>query len=300
MTFPTTVAVAGQPAGWMLLHRAAERSLLQANQCLDRVVWLYISRLWFVVDLVFVHVRARIHICVFLSIIWSVKWQLLFRQYWSRCNDETGSACECMCINIGISPNLIHITWPTWMRIVPCRVVCYYKFNVKSGSKKMREGGLGIWNGSIHLPFLLVSKCAQRKRKKQGEKSWSRRRGIILYQTTRWSLFHPLVWYKWLSSASVIAFISEDMEDWSYVPVASHSCSQSSFLEENSIYFWQSFTDALLFLYHLWRKHMCDHGQGFPFLKCLLPLLPCQCVSEENDSWKRPLFRSTLSMETGP
>lgn len=71
-----------------------------------------------------------------------------------------------MCINIGISSNLIHITWPTWMRIVPCRVVCYYKFNVKSWSKKMREGGLGIWNGSIHLPFLLVSKCAQRKRKK--------------------------------------------------------------------------------------------------------------------------------------
>lgn len=30
------------------------------------------------------------------------------------------------------------------MRIVPRRVVCYYKFNVKSGSKKMREGGLDI------------------------------------------------------------------------------------------------------------------------------------------------------------
>lgn len=30
------------------------------------------------------------------------------------------------------------------MRIVPCRVVCYYKFNVKSGWQKMRvveEGG---------------------------------------------------------------------------------------------------------------------------------------------------------------
>lgn len=95
-------------------------------------------------------------------------------------------------------------------------------------------------------------------------------------------------------------FISEDMEDRSYVPVASHFCSQCSFLEENSIYFWQSFTDALFSLCHLWWKHMCDHGQGFPFLKCLLLLLLCQCVSEENDSWKRPLFGFALSMETGP
>lgn len=97
-----------------------------------------------------------------------------------------------------------------------------------------------------------------------------------------------------------IAFISEDMEDRSYVPVASHFCSQCSFLEENSIYFWQSFTDALFSVCHLWWKHMCDHGQGFPFLKCLLLLLLCQCVSEENDSWKKPLFGFALSMETGP
>lgn len=199
-----------------------------------------------------------------------------------------------MCINIGISPNLIHITWPTWIRIVPCRVVCYYKFNVKSGSKKMREGGFSIWNGSIHLPFLLVSKCAQRRGKSKArkadleeEKSFYTRPHSEAYSTL------------WSGSSGYpgllfIAFISED------VPVASQFCSQSSVLEENSIYFWQSFTDALFFLYHLWRKHMCDHGQGFPFLKCLLLLLLCQCVSEENDSWKRLLFGFTLSMETGP
>lgn len=76
------------------------------------------------------------------------------------------------------------------MRIVPCRVVCYYKFNVKSGSKKMRERDLGIWNGSIHLPFLLVSKCAQRKGKSKGrktdfeeEKSFYTRPHIVAYFT---------------------------------------------------------------------------------------------------------------------
>lgn len=40
-----------------------------------------------------------------------------------------------------------------------------------------------------------------------------------------------------------IAIISGDMEDWSYAPMASHVCSPNSFSEENSIYFWQSFTD---------------------------------------------------------
>lgn len=48
------------------------------------------------------------------------------------------------------------------------------------------------------------------------------------------------------------------------------------------------------------KKHMSDHGQGFLFLKCLLLLLPCQCFSEENNYWKRPLFGFALSMETGP
>lgn len=59
--------------------------------------------------------------CVIHSVIWCLKWQLLLLWCRSRCNDEKSAECECMCINIGISPKLIHITWPTWMRIVPCR-----------------------------------------------------------------------------------------------------------------------------------------------------------------------------------
>lgn len=43
-------------------------------------------------------------------------------------------------------------------------------------------------------------------------------------------------------------------------------------------------------LCHPRRKHVCDHGQHFPFFKCLLLLLPCQFVSEENSSWRAPLF----------
>lgn len=185
------------------------------------------------------------------------------------------------------------------MRIVPCRVVCYYRFNVKSGSKEMREGGLGIWNGSIHLPFLLVSKCAQRKGKKHSEKSWSRRREIILYQTTRLSLFHPLVWYKWQFWASVYC-----NHQWRYGRLILCAYGFACLLPElflwGKLYLFLTVIYRLFFLYHLWRKNMCDHGQGFPLLKCLLPLLPCQCVSEENDSWKRPLFGFALSMETGP
>lgn len=171
-----------------------------------------------------------------------------------------------MCINIGISPNLIHITWPTWMRIVPCRVVCYYKFNVKSGSKKMREGGLSIWNGSIHLPFLLVSKCAQRKGKSKARKAdlkeeksfYTRPRSEAYFTLWSGTTGYPRLLF--------IAFISEDMEDWSPMSLASHFCSHCFSSEENSIYFRQSCMDAVFFLYHLWRKHMCDHGQGFPFL----------------------------------
>lgn len=65
--------------------------------------------------------------------------------------------------------------------------------------------------------------------------------------------------------------------------------------------FWQSFTHAPFSpLCHSRWKHVCDHGQHFPFLKCLLLLLLCQCVGEENGSWKTPLFGFALSMETGP
>lgn len=158
MTFPTTLA--GQPAGYIDQQREKEKWCLEANQGLDSMV------IYFVVvvheEYSVLHVLAASGIFVFPGLIWCIRWQLL-SLCCSGCSDEKDSECECMCINIGISPYLIHITWLDWMSIVPCRVVCYYKFNVKSGSKKMREGGLGISNGSICLLFLLVSKCAKRK-----------------------------------------------------------------------------------------------------------------------------------------
>lgn len=192
------------------------------------------------------------------------------------------------------------------MRIVPCRVVCYYKFNVKSWSKKMRGGGWGGWSASemeaFIFPFCWSANVLKEKEKKkrQAEKSWSGGRGIVLYQTTRWSLFHPLVWLKQLSWAAVYCIHQWRNGRAIICGLASDFCSRSSFWEENSIYIWQSFTDTLFSVCQLWWKPVCDHGQGFPFLKCLLLLCLCQCVSEENDSWKRPLFRLALSMETGP
>lgn len=178
------------------------------------------------------------------------------------------------------------------MRVVPCRVVCYYNFNVKSWSKKMREGSLGIWNGSIHLPFLLVSKCAQRKRKKQGVESWSWRKGIILYQTTVISPF---------GQVAMVGFSL--LHQWRYGRPILWACSFIFLLPvlswRKTLFIFDSHLQMHFSLCHLWWKHMCDHGQGFPFLKCLLLLLLCQCVSEENESWMRPLFGFALSLETG-
>lgn len=114
------------------------------------------------------------------------------------------------------------------MRMVPRRVVCYYKFNAKSWWKKMREGGFSIWNGSIHLPFLLVSKCAQsrRWRKKQRNESWAQRGGIISYWPTRWRIFYPWSVPSGYTEPLFIAFIGEDMKELSYAPMNSHFCSQ--------------------------------------------------------------------------
>lgn len=175
------------------------------------------------------------------------------------------------------------------MRIVPCRVVCYYKFNVKSGSKKMREGGLGIWNGSIHLPFLLVSKCAQRKGKSKARKAdleeeksfYTRTHGEAYFTLWSGTTGDPRLLF--------IAFISEDMEDRSYVPGASHFClTELFFLEENSIYFRQSFTDALFFLYHLWRKHTWSRTRFYipQVSSCIVAMSVCR--------WRERLLKETI------
>lgn len=87
------------------------------------------------------------------------------------------------------------------------------------------------------------------------------------------------------------------MHPWIHISAPS-GCSE----RENSIHFLTVIYTCAFFssLRHLRWKHMCDHGQHFPFLKCLLLLSLCQFVSEENSSWKTPLFGFALSMETGP
>lgn len=193
------------------------------------------------------------------------------------------------------------------MRTMPCRVACYYKFNVKSWSEEMREGGLGIWNGSIHLPF---SVGQQMRSKGKEKKKGASREKLIVKERNHFTADHVavkpispfgLVQVAMLGLCLLHSSVKIWKSDHSFRPVALRFCSRRSFSEgKNSIYFWQSFTDALFSVCHLRWKPVCDHGQGFPFLKCLPPLLLCQCVSEENDSWKRPLFRLALSMETGP
>lgn len=85
-----------------------------------------------------------------------------------------------------------------------------------------------------------------------------------------------------------IAFISEDMEDWSQVSVASHFCPCSFFFGEVSIYFRRSCTDAVFFLYHLWKTHMSDHGQGLPLLvsSSIVAMSVCQ--------WRERLLKETI------
>lgn len=188
------------------------------------------------------------------------------------------------------------------MRIVPRRVVCYYKFNVKSWSKKMREGGFGIWNGSIHLPFLLVSKCAQRRREKKKTTQWklsSKGKNHFIPGNTAKNISLPVCSW-WLCWARLYCIY------WWRYERAILCTHKFTFLlsseRENSIWFLTVIYRCAFFfsLHHSRWKLVCDHGQHFPFLKCLLLLLPCQFVSEENDSWKTPLFGFALSMETGP
>lgn len=195
------------------------------------------------------------------------------------------SECECMCINIGISPNLIHITWPTWVRSVPRRVACYYKFNVKSGSKKMREGGFSMWNGNIHLPFLLVSKCAQREGKSRVRKADPEEEKSFYTRTHCEAYFTPQTGTTGYPRLLFIAFITEDMEDWSHLSVASLFCSPLLFLPRNPAF---QTVNAVFLLYHLWRRHMCDHGQRFRFLVSSSIVVTSGC------QWRERLLKETI------
>lgn len=71
-------------------------------------------------------------------------------------------------------------------------------------------------------------------------------------------------------------------------PRASHFCPCSFFSKEISIYFGQSCTVAVFFLYRLWKTHMSDHGQGFPLLvsSSIVAMSVCQ--------WRERLLKETI------
>lgn len=155
------------------------------------------------------------------------------------------------------------------------------------------------------FPFLLVSKCAQK------ERGWGvSRENLIVKERNHFTADHVAV--KPISPFGLVQVVMLGLcllhssvkiwkSDHSFRPVASRFCSCRSFSEGKTLFIFDSHLQMHFFsVCHLRWKPMCDHGQGFPFLKCLPPLLLCQCVSEENDSWKRPLLQLALSMETGP
>lgn len=64
------------------------------------------------------------------------------------------------------------------------------------------------------------------KEKARREKLISKKRNH-LYQTTQWSLFHPLVWYNWLAEASVYC-----IHQWRYGRLILCACSFTFLLPE--------------------------------------------------------------------
>lgn len=137
------------------------------------------------------------------------------------------------------------------MRIVPCRVVCYYKFNVKSGWQKMRvvEGGrLSIWNGSIHLPFLLVSKCVQRKGKARWGKLISKKRNHFIADHTVKHI-SPLGLVQAAYPKLLVILFYSSVKVWTSVDL--HFCSW--FLLKESWYILKAISTC--FILYLWKTH---------------------------------------------
>lgn len=179
------------------------------------------------------------------------------------------------------------------MRIMPCRVVCYYKFNVKSGSKKMREGGLGIWNGSIHLLFLLVSKCAGRKKARQ-ERLISKKRNYFIPDQT----------VKPLSPFGLVQLAVYCIHQWRYGrPICACSFTflpQRAFSERKTPFISDSHYRCMFLPVSFVKKAHVRSWTRFSIPEVSFCIVVCQRVSEENESWKRPLFWFALSRETGP
>lgn len=158
-----------------------------------------------------------------------------------------------------------------------------------------RGGRLSIWNGSIHLPFLLVSKCVQWKGKARWGKLISKKRNHFIADHTVKHISPLGLVQAAYPKLLVILFISEGMNVCGFTllllvvfvkGILIHFKSHFHLLHPVSLEnTWTSFTSFFFF---------------FPFLKCLLLLLVCQCVSEESYFWKRALFRFALSMETRP
>lgn len=144
-----------------------------------------------------------------------------------------------------------------------------------------------------------VLKVEGEEKKPQRNESWAQRGRIISYRATQWRIFHS--WsvpsgYMSLSllHLSVKIWKSYLRHPWIHISAPS-ACSERGKL---NLFLTVIYTCAFFLCHSRW-KHVCDHRQHFPFLKCLLLLLLCQFVSEENGSWKTPLFGFALSVETG-
>lgn len=155
--------------------------------------------------------------------------------------------------------------------------------------------GGGGWNGSIHLPFLLVSKCVQSKGKGRWGKLISKRRNHFIADHTGKHISPLGLVQAAYPKLLVILFISEGMN------VCGFTLLLLIFVKGILIHFKQPFPLASSCIF---GKHVDEFYEFFfflfPFLKCRLLLLVCQCVSEESYFWKRALFRFALSMETRP
>ena len=130
--------------------------------------------------------------------------------------------------------------------------------------------------------------CSKEKEKARGEKLISKKRNYFIPDHTvkpikPFGLVQLVILGFCLLHSSMKIWKTDLTCLWLHIP------SPMAFLvEKNSIYFRQSCTDAVFFRLHLWRKHMCDHGQGFPFLvsSSIVAMSVCQ--------WRERLLKETI------
>lgn len=111
------------------------------------------------------------------------------------------------------------------------------------------EGGrLSIWNGSIHLPFLLVSKCVQRKGKARWGKLISKKRNHFIADHTVKHI-SPLGLVQAAYPKLLVILFYSSVKVWTSVDL--HFCSW--FLLKESWYVLKAISTC--FILYLWKTH---------------------------------------------